>query len=390
MLPWESTMHRQDTVPEPSAVDYSQVGPGFTGEPEDKDHGRRSRQGRRGDSHNEGMGCTGDWGGNTPSERLQGDHTPTSSQNMFYGLPPGTAGGGGMKLGRSGTGGFGMPPGPLGPTANSSSSMFPGSNHGCGSMTLAHPTAPIGPPPGTAPGGSRAQLAEFSKNERGDRNPMGQLGVSAGTGGSEEWPSTQNRGSRQLREQQESDDDRSQGLQPGRRKGRQPAPAPPTRRSPDPEPWQESRHQAWDRESADVHGGLPSIHTDFLRGPQGFGPSDTSSRAASRITTGTPTPREEDSLDYVTRQHVGHGPSIQTRWTPANADWPGIGPPELGPVRLGGSHNTPHGPPHGHGTPHSSQLHEVRTPQHERGPHGGGLGGLRRTDLSGVYHGHVH
>mmetsp|Transcript_47081 Transcript_47081/g.74308 ORF Transcript_47081/g.74308 Transcript_47081/m.74308 type:complete len:889 (+) Transcript_47081:97-2763(+) len=411
VLPWEGS-HRQDSMPEhANQIDYSQFAAMYPGEPEDKGgDGRGSRQRR---ANGDGMGGTGDWGGNTQSERFPGDRgmpNHSSGGNVYSnfgfppGGPPGTAGGGSGKYGRSNTGSLGN--GPLGPpTSATMSGLFQGGGLG-GPMP---PTVPVGHPPGTAPGGSRPH-PEASRSDRVDRhesnsNNMARHGVSAGTGGSEEWPSTQNRANRSLREQ-ESDDDRSaqwtnQGL--SRKKGgKQPSlgmAAPPTRRSPElVDPWQDARHEAWRGEAMDLHGGLPSIHPIF-GGPQGFGPSD-GTRAPSRPTLGTPTPREEDAIDLAARQlHGTSGPSMHSRCN--TAEWSGTGLSELGPLRgphgipHGGSHNAPHGPPHGsghgghgHGTSHGSALHEVRTPQHEpRGPHGE----RRLVDLSrrpDLYHGH--
>jgi len=147
-------------------------------------------------------------------------------------------------------------------------------------------------------------------------------GASAGTGGSEEWPSNQGRGPSALRE-----------------------------------PEYESDKDAWRGEQAalEMHGGLgglPSIHGGFLGGPQGSGLAEgpplgagAGSRGPSRtVTASTPTPRDEDALDVAARQlHGGHGFSGGGRWgaSAAGQDWPGLGGPgpalptaaELGPVR---------------------------------------------------------
>lgn len=339
------------------------------------------------------MGGTGDSGGSAPGERLHGDR----------GAPSIVGGGAGAKYGRSGNTGSNASTGANAQALGAHGGLFPvhGSGHN-GSSAVPIGVDPrghhyAGPPPGTAPGGSRPVNVD-SSSKSGDHHGgagagMQRHGVSAGTGGSEEWPSTQqSRASRTLREQEYEDEKVS--WQQSRRKGRQPVlgmAAPPTRRSPDlTDPWQEPRNEAWrGGEALDFHGGLPSIHGSFLAGPQGLGTSE-GSRAPSRLAAATPTPREEDSLDFAARQlhghHVGGG-----RW--GNADWLGLGsgPADLAPVRghgigLGSSHGAPLGAPHG--VPHDGRgpLHEVRTPQHETRAALAGLG--RRPDLAGVYHGH--
>jgi len=464
MLPWEDSHHQ--TLPEEGPPpDYAQApGAMYSGETEDKGgDGRRSRQDgrhRRSESGAEGMGGTGDWGGHGGIERLPVERGTPNNGGQGFGFPSGhpTHGTGGGPAGKysrggsngnnasGGSGGNAAPGGPLFPGPGNGPSGIIG--HAPGVDPRGHV---MGPPPGTAPGGSRQAHAQAhaqshaqghtqshmqghaqghaqgrtgggggggndgASDRHGDGPAMARHGVSAGTGGSEEWPgppSTQTRAGRSLRDP-EYDEDKAHWQQQGaskasrhpdelpRRKGRQPQlgmAAPPTRRSPElVDPWQEPRHEAWRGEQMDLHGGLPSIHGSFMAGPQGFGPSE-GSRAPSRLTAGTPTPREEDSLDFAARQlHVGGG-----RWN--SADWPGLGagPAELGPVR--GPHGAPHGPPHGaphggphggghgaphgaHGVPHDARgpLHEVRTPQHDGrvNSHLAGLG--RRPDL---YHGH--
>lgn len=112
-----------------------------------------------------------------------------------------------------------------------------------------------------------------------------QHGISAGTGGSEEWPSTQSRVVRNLREPEFEEDKGASwaqgGLPPKRRAGRQPAalggvPAPQPRRSLEMmDPWQaqQDHREAWrtGEAGAELHaglGGLPSIHSSLLSGPQ--------------------------------------------------------------------------------------------------------------------------
>lgn len=171
-------------------------------------------------------------------------------------------------------------------------------------------------------------------------------GASAGTGGSEEGPPPPSR------HRVHRDDHDEEAVGPprgGKAKNRQPGlgmAAAPTRRSPDLiAPW----------ESMDLqHGALPSIYSGFGQGAgQGLGLQE-GSRAPSRLNAGTPTPREEDSLDLAARQmHVG-GPPLASRWPgggpaglgPAGSDWGlglGLGAGDaLGPVRQ---------PPDGRQTP---------------------------------------
>mmetsp|Transcript_155161 Transcript_155161/g.497601 ORF Transcript_155161/g.497601 Transcript_155161/m.497601 type:complete len:455 (+) Transcript_155161:110-1474(+) len=177
-------------------------------------------------------------------------------------------------------------------------------------------------------------------------------GASAGTGGSEEWPSNQGRGPSALREPEyESDKALVSGSQAGlprRKPGRQPnlggVQETPARRSPeatlDP---RLAAQDAWRGEQAalEMHGGLgglPSIHGGFLGGPQGSGLAEgpplgagAGSRGPSRtVTASTPTPRDEDALDVAARQlHGGHGFSGGGRWgaSAAGQDWPGLGGP---------------------------------------------------------------
>lgn len=408
LMPWEGGSHRQDNMPEQVTPTNCSPASVHAGEPEDKGgDGRRSRQHRRGDSHAEGTGGFGDWNGDAPNDRLQGDRGTLShasesrGANAFFGLGGLTkTAGHGHNSGVHGGKYSRQSSGPLGHPANTlSTGLFPASNSSVKPMTA---YALVGPPPGTAPSGSRHHMGE-SKSERFERekvdrheannNTMARHGVSAGTGGSEEWPSTQNRVNTRSQHEQKCDDDKP------RRKSRQFAlgmAAPSMRRSPDTmDPWQEQRSEAWNGEVMDVHNGLPTIHPDFSRASQGFGQSD-GSRAPSRQTARAPTPREEDCLDSAARHlHVGSVSSIYSRFNPA----------ELGQLRghhgithgaNTGSHNAPHGSlygshggGHGHSTPHSSSApHDMRTPQHEsRGLHGD----RRHVDLTrrqDLYHGH--
>lgn len=222
-------------------------------------------------------------------------------------------------------------------------------------------------------------------------------GISAGTGGSEEWPSTQmvpevqrkgrsrngdrerdRGGERTEQDVREHADDEKVSR---RKEKRQPpclgmAP-PPTRRSPDlPDSWQEPMQQAWNgqQQQLDFHGGLPSIHGSYMGAPQAAGFND-GSRAPSRVSVGAPTPREEDSLDVATRQL--HGSS--RLWSGAGAnDWPGKGP---GPADMGPRSVGPLDLQRERGAP----LGEPRTPQHSQHDSRSGFSGLRRPDLSAHY-----
>jgi len=217
-------------------------------------------------------------------------------------------------------------------------------------------------------------------------------GASAGTGGSEEWPSNQARAPPALREP-EYESEKAMANQAGhsrRKPGRQPGnlggvPETPTRRSPEvPDP--RSSQEAWRGEAGLEHhgglGGLPSIHGGFLSGaggpggPQGGGlAGEGGPQAPSRITPSTPTPREEDSLDLAARQlHGGHaGFSGGGRWgaSAAGNDWPSLGGPGGGAGSVSGLGSTELGP--------------VRDP---RGPVDGrsGMAGVgRRADFGSVY-----
>lgn len=230
-------------------------------------------------------------------------------------------------------------------------------------------------------------------------------GASAGTGGSEEWPSTQARNVRALRDP-DYEEERAVWAQggglPAKKAGRKPAlggvPAAQPRRTPDhADNWQVSnaggvgeRGEAWRGDALGMSGGpggLPAVHSSLLSGPQGAGLGD-GSRAPSRLAAGTPTPREEDVLDMATRQL--HGFPSGARWAGNNAgssggggDWSGLGP---GPVPLaavpgGQERNSAELDPVRHTR---APLHDVRIPQQDGR---GGLTGHRRPDLSTVYHG---
>jgi len=191
--------------------------------------------------------------------------------------------------------------------------------------------------------------------------PAMRHGVSAGTGGSEEWPSTQGRVPPALLREPDYEAEQKPAAQSRRKVGRggpgnlSGVPETPTRRSPEvTDPRHNSAQEAWRGEAGlDMHGGmlgggglggLPSIHSGFLSGPQGggggglvLGDGGVNSRANSRLTANTPTPREDDHLDLGGRNLQGFGGG---RWNPnaGGSDWSGggggvAGPGELGPVR---------------------------------------------------------
>mmetsp|Transcript_49152 Transcript_49152/g.137658 ORF Transcript_49152/g.137658 Transcript_49152/m.137658 type:complete len:900 (-) Transcript_49152:111-2810(-) len=401
VLPWEDSMPEEGPP-----MDYTSTS--AYGESEDKVNGdgRRSRQHRRSVVDSVGLGGQGDW----CDGRSQGGDRGTPNNADRGGTSFGFGGGVGQgpcATGSSNTAakasrsmvangpsiGFGA--GMLGGGV-SSASVFgvptpvagPGTSSTTGGVGSTGSSAAIHGGGGGGNGGGSGGLGEGVAG--GTRHAVGSSTaghrVSAGTGGSEEWPSTQSKAARSMREPEYEEEKAlwaQQGL-PRRKAGRQPGglggvPAPPTRRSPDLEPWQQEprAHEAWRGDGPSLHGGgLPSVHGGFLSGPQGVGLGE-GSRAPPRLSAGTPTPRDEDSLDFAARQlHFSGGrwggSSVSTSAANAGGDWPGLGPSpaELGPVR------DARGP-----------LHEARTPQHQHDSRSA-LGGLRaRPDLSS-YHGH--
>mmetsp|Transcript_90540 Transcript_90540/g.157054 ORF Transcript_90540/g.157054 Transcript_90540/m.157054 type:complete len:887 (+) Transcript_90540:196-2856(+) len=332
------------------------------GDPDDSiSDGRRSRQ--RHAEAGDGMGGTGDSSGHS-------DRTPAepkrSGSNTGFGLSAGLASAGGSvasgagKYGRNVTGAGTSIAARAGPGAGG-----PGGNR----QPEPQPAQPASP--SNRGGGTRGSNASNSAAR-----------VSAGTGGSEEWPSTQHRGSRNKSEQDFEDDGGAWARRKGQ-KGWQPdflKAAPPSRRTPElQDSWQDPRHEAWRVDNVDFHGpGLPSIHGGVLAGPQGFFDA-AGSRPASRALAGDPTgptPREQDALNFGTRGlHTGGG----GRWT--GGDWLVVG--SGGGPSKGGASQASHGSLHGSSHP----AHDTRGPLHDTR---GALGGLgRRPDLSGVY-GHAH
>jgi len=142
----------------------------------------------------------------------------------------------------------------------------------------------------------------------GPNSVAARYGASAGTGGSEEWPSTQSWGLRgSLKEAPDCDDDKGShwvapgsGTLPWRKAGRQPAPlGSQARRSPElVDPW-------------------PPAAPSSL---------DGQSRVPSRLAASTPTPRDEDTLDMATRQLHGIAGRCLGSSTAAG-DWQGFSPP---------------------------------------------------------------
>lgn len=317
--------------------------------------GRRSRQHRLSD---DGMGGTGDWGG-----------APGSMGDVGTGFGHPSGGGVHGKLGRSNTMGAAAAANTNsggGPGAGANAAAGPGGGFLLGSSPG---TGSIGNPNvsgvGASAGITGSGLANHGGWVNGGTSPSAvRHGASAGTGGSEEWPSTQNRGAKSVRH-------------PGAGIG-----GPQTRRTPDlVENFQDQRHEAWHGEGVDLHRGLPSIYGGLMAPSTSGGHRPIeNSRAPSRLTAGTPTPREDEMLDF------GRHAAAPGRWG-ANDPSFAFGASELGPVRA--PHNMTH-PAHSsvHPSAHEprGQIHEARAPPHDGR---GALGGIgRRPDLSGVYHGH--
>jgi len=315
VLPWEDCM--PEDGPPPDIGSNGSMPAAYGGDVDDKGpvDGRRSRQHRRQGATDTTASGAGDW-----CERLPGDRG-TPSNGDRNGTPFGFSAGG------PGSGAAAKPPraGPGSSTA------------GCG-----------GPGGGGASGGG----------------PCGGTGTrlhgaSAGTGGSEEWPSTgaaQARGTaaRGLREgdlEEEKAVALAQWTQSGSRRkagrhGTGSMPGPPSRRTPEPgdPPLQDSRHDGawWGADAASEQhfglGGLPSLRGGPLAsgppaGGAGGSGADVSSRVPSRPNIGSPTPREEDGLEFTGRQlHGVTGGGGGGRWGGSAAEWLGGGQ-ELGPVR---------------------------------------------------------
>lgn len=339
------------------------------GDPDDNiGDGRRSRQ-RLAES-GDGMGGTGDTSGH--GDRTQAER---KNSNPGFGLSAGLASAGGSVA--SGAGKYTR--GVNASLNGAGNTMADRSGPGAG--------GPGGNRQGGGPGVSRQTQPQPTEppspsNRGATRGPTGSNGaarVSAGTGGSEEWPSTQHRGNRNKSEQDFEDEGAAWARRKGQ-KGWQPdflKVAAPTRRTPDSmDPWQDQRHGAWQVENVDFHGpGLPSIHGGVLAGPQGFF-DPSGSRPAPRALAGTPTQLEE----VASR---GLNPSGVARRS--GGDWlvVGSGAPSKGGASQHGGGGASHGALHGSSHP----AHDTRGPLHDAR---GALGGLgRRPDLSGVY-GHAH
>eukprot|EP00930_Biecheleria_cincta_P098969 TRINITY_DN90621_c0_g1_i1.p1 TRINITY_DN90621_c0_g1~~TRINITY_DN90621_c0_g1_i1.p1 ORF type:complete len:1085 (+),score=176.60 TRINITY_DN90621_c0_g1_i1:177-3431(+) len=423
-LPWEDTMPPSEEV---LSQDYGNPGH-YNNDMDDKGaavDGRRSRQNRRG-------GGDGDWNDRQPSDpgdrgtpnnadrdRVAPCFAPSSSMSAASKATRGSGGGAGggqphggnVHAGGHGPHAFGhVSSGMLGSSGGGAvtgcsggSGLFLGPGSGVGSVPGGVASTDGGSGGGRhmgAPGTGAAGSGGSSSVSAAARH-----GASAGTGGSEEWPSTQARNVRALRDP-DYEEERAVWAQggglPAKKAGRKPAlggvPAAQPRRSPDHvDNWQGSnaggvgeRGEAWRGDPLGMSsgpGGLPSVHSSLLSGPQGAGLGD-GSRAPSRLAAGTPTPREEDVLDMATRQL--HGFPSGARWAGNNAgssgaggDWSGLGP---GPVPLaavpGGQERN---------AAELGPVRDTRAPLHDaRMPHQDGRGGLtghRRPDLSAVYHG---
>lgn len=398
--------------------------------------GRRSRQHRR-----QGPSDADQWCERLPGDRGTPNNADRGAAPFDFRDAPGVgaggdrgAGGGGSKASRSNSSATMMGLGPD-QRGGAGPGRFggPGSGGPSSSPGAVTATSSVGEVVRHVPSGAREHAGAREREHAGARehaaarehagSRAAQHGASAGTGGSEEWPSTQGRGARGLRDPPEYEEDNTtkapwgpndvpKRSKAGRQSGgigpvalRGTGLGGPTRRSPEPiDPWQDSRHEAWRGEEMHAGlGGLPSIHNAFIAGPQGPGLGD-GSRAASRLTAGTPTPREEDALDLASRQLGGGGDrggggggGGGGRWGgggvaaaggggggAANAstgDWSGPGPADLGPAPPSPTASVARG--RAGRDSRGSALHEVRSQQQD-----GAFNGLRRPDLSGVYHGH--
>mmetsp|Transcript_22010 Transcript_22010/g.58819 ORF Transcript_22010/g.58819 Transcript_22010/m.58819 type:complete len:954 (-) Transcript_22010:182-3043(-) len=308
VLPWEGVLS-ENAPPSEFACTPTNLG-GDIDEKSSSD-GRRSRGGHR--RQGSEATCPSEWVERPGADR--GTPTNIDRSNTSCGLPFGGGGGG-----CCGNGGVGRGMRSASGTATSSSAVglgglvMPGSNQG-GVPLSGHTT-----PSGTA-GGSRGTVSGehvSSVSRHTSTNlAISPHSVSAGTGGSEEWPSTQTRGPRISREH-DFDDEKASCLKEKRKVGRQQSctsttQATTARRSPDPaEPWQslgpqECGHGAWcgADNPADVHSALPS-----LRGFSGTLPAagiSELSRGLPRTSMGSPTPRDDDPADLVGgRQQIYH------------------------------------------------------------------------------------
>eukprot|EP00931_Biecheleriopsis_adriatica_P036447 TRINITY_DN20999_c0_g1_i1.p1 TRINITY_DN20999_c0_g1~~TRINITY_DN20999_c0_g1_i1.p1 ORF type:complete len:1076 (-),score=190.03 TRINITY_DN20999_c0_g1_i1:171-3398(-) len=443
MLPWEDTMPHppeesptQDygaPSPPPGPPSHGSGPPQYSSDMDDKGtvvDGRRSRQNRR-------QAGSDDWNeGRAPSHTGPGDNRMQSNAERdggrggpsFFG--PGSA----VKGTRGSGGGGGSQTGPGGvhatghPSFGSSAMLAGNSAAGSGCSGGAGLFLGAGSGVGAVGGGSGGGSATGGGGGGSAARSAANHGASAGTGGSEEWPgpSTQVRGMRAIRDEQYEDEKQAVWAQgsglPRRKVGRSPAAlgnvaAPQPRRSPEMvDPWQAApnpgaapeRGEAWRGDTApDVMGlggglgGLPSIHSSLLSGPQGAGLGE-GSRAPSRLAAGTPTPRDEDSLDMATRQL--HGFSSGARWNgngssagDAGGDggpggWPGPGMAGLGVPGQGAPAGGSAGGGGGERNSGLGPVRDARVPLHGHDVRmqqdGRALGGLRRQDLSGMYHGH--
>lgn len=325
-------------------------------------NGRNSRANRRVNT-SESMSNPGDWCEQAPNQRTTPNNADRSG--MPFGFPSERASTGSAAVGAGGS------------KASRTNSIVGMGQLGPGSI----PTGPLngGHFGGPGPGGPTAGGAGEAGGRHGGGGPA-RHGVSAGTGGSEEWPSTQARGPRALREAPSDCEDEKAGMT--RRSRREPgrqsiggAAAP--RRSPElMDPWQESRHEAWRGDvGQDGHaglGGLPAIHGGFMAGPQAPGISLDVSRAPSRLGA-TPSPRDEDALDLVAR-HIHNAPGSGGgaggggggRW----GDWLGHGTPSgissgpgPGVAELCPAPPSPSSAARGRGVRENRGLHEVRGQQ---------------------------
>lgn len=250
MLPWEDSMTEDGGPHDYSAVNTStSMTISYPNQsPDDKVDGRGGRQRRRVSEISVGGSTAGDWSDRGPADRS----TPNNSDRgggipLSLGIPPGpggcggggggggTGGGGGSgtnsahgKMSRSaGVGALPNTGGSLGPLPGGAPSL------GFAGGLFGHSVLGGGPLPGPMSGGPGTSLGGVTGSGIGTGGNTGAMGegfigagsrhgsganhgrhaASAGTGGSEEWPSTQARApARSLREAREPDSEEDKNV----------------------------------------------------------------------------------------------------------------------------------------------------------------------------------
>jgi len=271
VLPWEGwRQHHEPSMSRPEEAQSHDYGP--PAYEEEKGDGRRSRR-RQGDDWN-GPGAGPEGRGVPPSAEARGS-TPLFGAGSTSAASK--AARGGVALHSSGHG---------------HGAVWSGAGHGHGSFgahqSMSGSAVASGCSGGSglclAPGSGVGSLGGASGCSAGCREKH----ASAGTGGSEEWPSTQARNVRALRENDYEDEKATQAVWaqgPVKKKtGRQAplgnvGPVAQQWRAPDPDPWQANpgldRGEAWRVDGAEALpgglSGLPSIHSCLISGPQGPG-----------------------------------------------------------------------------------------------------------------------